>query len=558
MVQSGIKPQEALDKLMPFERLLTEISTLFINLPADRINNEIASAQKRICELLDIDRSTLFLSSQDDPGILLLAHIHQPSDFPPPPERLNAKDHFPWTVRKILEGETFGISKMTELPAAAGRDLESFGLYGTKSGVYVPLSVGKGPVFGVLTFAVTREERDWSKRVMQQFQLVAQIFANALARERSERKLYESEQRLRLITNALPVLIAYVDADLRYRFNNDAYRAWFGVSPGEAFGRHIREVAGEEFFQAARPHLERALSGERVRCALDVETAAGRPLSVEAVYVPDLGGHDGKVRGIYVLAIDVTERNLAQREAQRLHDELLHAGRISTLGELAGVLAHEINQPLSAIMSNAQAARRYLSSPTPDLEEVKGIIDDIIKEDARASDVISRMRAFLRKSKMEFEPLSLNSIFRDIVMLVKGDATRRDIEIDLDLDPRLPPVRGDKIQLQQVALNLVLNAFDSLNEQTRRKRRVQIRTCPQNAQVLAAVEDNGIGMAGGDAEKIFEHFYTTKTEGLGMGLSICRSIIARHQGHIWAEDQRDEGATFYFSLPAASAQKKDQ
>jgi two-component system sensor kinase FixL len=209
-------------------------------------------------------------------------------------------------------------------------------------------------------------------------------------------------------------------------------------------------------------------------------------------------------------------------------------------------------------MSNAQAARRYLSSPTPDLEEVKGIIDDIIKEDARASDVISRMRAFLRKSKMEFEPLSLNSIFRDIVMLVKGDATRRDIEIDLDLDPRLPPVRGDKIQLQQVALNLVLNAFDSLNEQTRRKRRVQIRTCPQNAQVLAAVEDNGIGMAGGDAEKIFEHFYTTKTEGLGMGLSICRSIIARHQGHIWAEDQRDEGATFYFSLPAASAQKKDQ
>ncbi len=553
MVQSGIKPHEALDELMPFERLLTEISTLFINLPADQINNEIASAQKRICELLDIDRSTLFLSSQDDPGILLLTHMHQPPDLPPPPACLNAKDHFPWTVRKILGGETFAISKMTELPAEAGRDRENFGLYGTRSGVYVPLSIGSGPVFGVLAFAVTREERDWSKRVVQQFQLVAQIFANALARERSERKLVESEQRLRLITNALPVLIAYVDVELRYRFNNDAYRAWFGVSPDEALGRHIREVAGEGFFQAARPHLERALSGERVRCALDVATAAGRPLSVEAIYVPDVGGHDAKVRGIYVLAIDVTERNLAQREAQRLHDELLHAGRISTLGELAGVLAHEINQPLSAIMSNAQAAKRYLRASTPDLEEVKGILDDIIKEDARASDVINRMRAFLRKSKMEFAPLSLNSVFRDIVMLVKGDAMRRDIKIDLDLDPRVPPVRGDKIQLQQVALNLVLNAFDSLNEQTRRKRRVQIRTYPQNAQVLAAVEDNGIGMAVGDAEKIFDHFYTTKTEGLGMGLSICRAIIARHQGHIWAENQRDEGATFYFSLPAASA-----
>jgi len=442
---------------------------------------------------------------------------------------------------------------MTELPAEAGRDRENFGLYGTKSGVYVPLSIGKGPVFGVLAFVLTREERDWSQRAVQQFQLVAQIFANALARERSERKLVESEQRLRLITNALPVLIAYVDGDLRYRFNNDAYRVWFGFRPEEAFGRHIREMIGEKFFLCARPYLERALSGERVQCALDVETAAGRPLSVEAIYVPDIGERDGSVRGIYVLAIDVTERNLAQQEAQRLHGELLHAGRISTLGELAGALAHEINQPLSAIMSNTQAVKRYLSAPAPDLEEVKGILDDIIKEDARASEVINRMRAFLKKAKMEFEPLDLNSVLRDIVMLVKGDAMRRDIKVDLGLDPLLPLVRGDRIQLQQVVLNLVLNAFESLNGQPLRKRCVQIRTGLKNSQVLAAIEDNGTGLSVEDAEKAFQPFYTTKTEGLGMGLSICRSIILRHQGHIWAENNPGEGTTFYFSLPAVSA-----
>ena len=355
MAQSEIKSHEGLDELLPFERLLTEISTLFINLPGYQIGNEIASAQKRICELLDIDRSALLQASQDDLGMLLFTHI--------------------------------------------------------------------------------------------------------------------------------------------------------------------------------------------------LSTAGSH--STEAIYVPDVGEHDGSLRGVYVMAIDVTERNLAQQEAQRLHDELLHAGRISTLGELAGVLAHEINQPLSAIMSNTQAIKRYLSAPTPDLEEVKEILNDIIKEDARASEVINRMRAFLKKSKMEFEPLDLNSVLRDIVMLVKGDAMHRNIKVDLGLDPLLPLVRGDRIQLQQVTLNLVLNAFESLSEQPLRKRCVQIRTGLKNSQVLAAVEDNGIGLSVEDAEKAFQPFYTTKTEGLGMGLPFCRSIILRHQGHIWAENNPGEGTTFYFTLPAA-------
>ena len=189
MAQSGIKSHEELDELAPFERLLAEISTLFINLPADQIGNEIVAAQKRICELLDLDRSALLLTAQDDPGMLLLTHVHQPPGSPSPPDRLNARDFFPWTVPKILGGETIAISKMTELPAEACRDRNSFDLYGTKSAVYVPLSVGKGPVFGVVGFVVTRGERDWSKRVVQQFQLVAQIFANALARKHADHEI---------------------------------------------------------------------------------------------------------------------------------------------------------------------------------------------------------------------------------------------------------------------------------------------------------------------------------------------------------------------------------
>ncbi len=729
-VQSGIEPHIGLEELSPFERLLTEISTLFINLPADRIDQEIDSAQSRICKLLEIDRSTLWVASADDPGTLELAHLYQPPGLPVPPAHMSGTEFFPWTTQKVLEGETFAISKMAELPEEARRDRESFAFFGTKSGVYVPLSVGKGPVFGLVSFAVTGEERQWSNKAVKQFQLVAQIFANALSRERADSSLQErlqfeemladvtahfiklppdqmdgaivdvlrrvceclgldlcalwqwsvdppglltlthiyrslegpplpepmdaeayfpwsreqvaagrivavgsmadlppeaardaesyshfgikstcvfplaagdgpplgalgfntlrteyrwgetllkrlqlvaqifthaltrklsegtivqSEQRLRLITNALPVLIAYVGADLRYRFNNDAYRVWFGVGPEEAFGRHIREVIGEGFFQAAMPYIERALSGERVRCALDVETFAGRPLSLEAIYVPDVGER-GEVRGIYVLAMDVTERNLAQQESRRLQDELFHAGRVSTMGELAATLAHEINQPLSAIMSNAQAARRYLAAPSPDLEEVRDILGDIVKEDARASEVINRLRGFLRKEKITREPLDLNAVFREVVMLLNSDAARRSIKVALNLDPHLPGVQGDRIQLQQVALNLVLNAFDAMPEGPGLKRGVVIRTWRQDSEVLAAVSDTGRGLYAAESGKIFNAFYTTKPHGLGMGLSICRSILNGHHGRIWAENNPDRGATFYFSLPAATSQ----
>ena len=157
----------------------------------------------------------------------------------------------------------------------------------------------------------------------------------------------------------------------------------------------------------------------------------------------------------------------------------------------------------------------------------------------------------LKKGKTEFEPLDLNLIFKEVVGLLHSDAVIRDVKIDFELDPLLPLVRGDRIQLQQVALNLVLNAFEAMNERPRGERRVQIRTGLKDSQVLAAVTDNGTGVTTGDAEKVFQPFYTTKTQGLGMGLSISRSIIIRHQGRIWAENNPGGGTTFYFSLRAA-------
>jgi formate hydrogenlyase transcriptional activator len=181
--------EQALKERLKFETLLAELSAHFVNLPADLIDSEIGDAQRRICEHLGLDRSSLWQASEREPGVLLLTHIHQPPEILTPPARVNGWDFFPWTVQKIVGGETVTISKMTDLPPEAASDRENFRAYGAKSGVYVPLSVGEGPAFGVLAFAVTREERSWPETVVMGFKLIAQVFANALARKRTDEQL---------------------------------------------------------------------------------------------------------------------------------------------------------------------------------------------------------------------------------------------------------------------------------------------------------------------------------------------------------------------------------
>jgi len=609
MAQSGIKPHVELHELLPFERLLAEISTFFINLPADQIDNEIKAAQRRMCEFLGLDRSSLGQVSERDHRVLPLTHVHQPEGSALP-EGLNGIEFFPWTAQKVLAGQTVTINKMSDLPPEAERDRESFGLYGTKSAVVVPLSIGGRTPIGVLTFSVLREERDWPKTVVQQFQLVAQIFANALSRKQTEKSLEERLQFEMLLADISARFInlpsdsvdgAIEDAQRRVceclGLDLCALWQWSADAPGLLTMTHIyrsqegpplpEPMDAQEYFPWCQLQLE---AGKIIAVSSMVELSAEaardmenfRYLGIKSCLTFPLSLGDGPPIGVLgfntmraertwpetivkrlqlvtqiftnALARERAERKLVKSE-QRLRlmqDELLHAGRISTMGELAGALAHEINQPLSAIMSNAQAARRYLAAATPDLEEVKEILNDIVKDDARAGDVVHHLRAHLKKTKTASEPLDLNLIFREVVGLLRSDAVIRDVKVSSELDPMLPLVQGDRIELQQVALNLILNAFEAMNEQPNGDRQVLIRTGLKDSRVLAAVTDNGNGIPIEDAEKIFKPFYTSKPQGLGMGLSICRSIINRHHGRLWAENNPDRGATFYFSLPVSA------
>jgi two-component system, NarL family, sensor kinase len=254
--------EEALKERLKFETLLAELSAHFVNLPADRIDSNIEDAQRRICELLDLDRSTLWQMAEREPGTLLLTHIHRPSGSLSPPERMNGNDLFPWITQKVLKGEAVILSKLTDLPPKAVRDRENLLAFGTKSDVVVPLSVGEGPVFGMLTFAVMGEERSWPETVVKGFKIIAQVFANALARKRSDQLLRESAEVNRVTFDQAAVGIAHVGIDGHWLRVNDKLCAIVGYPREELLQLTFQDITYPDDLEIDMEYVRQVLSGE--------------------------------------------------------------------------------------------------------------------------------------------------------------------------------------------------------------------------------------------------------------------------------------------------------
>ncbi len=279
-----------------------------------------------------------------------------------------------------------------------------------------------------------------------------------------------------------------------------------------------------------------------------------RYFHVQAVPILSSGGDVGEWIGA---AVDITEQKDAALAVQRHRDELAHVARISTMGELAASLAHELNQPLTAILSNAQAAQRFLAANPADVEEIRVILQEIVDDNKRASEVIRRMRELVKKGQLEVASLELADVIRDVVLLIHSDAVLHNVNIMVETAPDSPRIQGDRVQLQQVLLNLLLNAFQAMKDSAVDERQVTVRSQLANDghTVIVAVRDRGVGLKGNQLEKMFQPFYTTKSDGLGMGLAISRSIIEAHGGRLWAENNPDRGATLYFSVPVAGEVK---
>jgi PAS domain S-box-containing protein len=376
-------------------------------------------------------------------------------------------------------------------------------------------------------------------------------------RKRVEDALQARERTLHQLLDLLPIAVYVCDAcGIIERYNRRAVAIWGrepGASEEDRFGGACRiyTIDGVHLPHGTGP-MAQVL---RTRVPLSnqefvIERPDGSRRTAMVNMIP-LVDEQGTVTGAIGCLTDITERKLVEAELQQQRQVLAHLTRVATLGELSGALAHELNQPLTSILANAQAAQRFLDGDSVDLAEVREILRDIVSEDRRAGEVIRRLRALLRKGETQPQPLDINHVLNEVLRLAHGELLAHGVTVTAALTPDLPAVRADRVGLQQVLLNLIMNACDAMRTNETAHRRLTVVTATESeVAVRVEITDRGAGIPCDGLDRVFEPFFTTKEQGLGLGLGICRSIIAAHGGRLWATNNTDRGATFCFVLPA--------
>jgi PAS domain S-box-containing protein len=373
-------------------------------------------------------------------------------------------------------------------------------------------------------------------------------------RQKAEAALRESEERLR---NAQR--LAHVGT---WEWDVKTNRVFCSGEIHQVFAIPLPSTPDySEFFQAVEPQ-DRERLGETIRNALSVEKGPRflefqitrpdgdvRTVAWTCEVYRDDGGSPVRMSGALQ---DITDQKRAEATLRRSLDEIAHLNRVAAMGELTASMAHELNQPLAAILSNAQAATRFLDAKPPDLEQIRECLTDIVAADKRAGEVIKRLRKLLKKDEFQASMVDLNEVVGDVIRLIRNDALLRGVSVVFEPSSGLPSVFGDRIQLYQVVLNLTVNGLEATGEQPSGARWLIVRTAVgPDGGVLLTVRDSGKGIAEADLARVFEPFFTTKQEGLGMGLSISRSIVQAHGGRIWAENALEDGAIFSCVWPVA-------
>jgi PAS domain S-box-containing protein len=380
---------------------------------------------------------------------------------------------------------------------------------------------------------------------------ISVLFLNLARRRRAEKDARESEERLSLATGAANIGI--------WMRNLSEDRVWVSPNWCHLFGVPVGTVVYYQTFLQRVHRDDRELVNRAMQHALKHRTDY---IADYRVVLPDgserwlasrgrlYSENNGKPERIGGVAIDITERKLAEAQVRELQKQLARASRVSMMGQLATSIAHELNQPLGAILLNAEAAGILLNQEPLPLNELRAALGDIYKDDQRAGEVIRRMRALLLQHEFERHPLEVNRLAEEVLHLVNGDATSRSIEITTKLSPQLPVVEGDRVHLQQVLLNLILNAMEAVSRQPLERRRLLVGTSlAADDAVEMTVSDSGPGIEPASLPHLFDPFFTTKKSGIGMGLSIADKIVKAHHGRIWAENHPTGGAIFHVVLP---------
>jgi PAS domain S-box-containing protein len=416
--------------------------------------------------------------------------------------------------------------------------------------------INQGKLSGILYLENNLAPRVFTPDRVTVLKVLASEAAISLENSRLYRDLEDRERKIRRLVDANIIGICVADLEGRVIEANDAFLGmlgydredlvssrirWTELTPPEWRERDVRTLAELRSTGTVQPFEKEYLRKDGSR----VPVLVGGALFKE-------GGNEGVA---YIL--DLTERKRAEAAARdsdlryrQVQMELAHANRVATMGQLTGSIAHEVNQPITAMVIGAQTALRRLDRQPPDPEQVRQSFAQIVKYGTRAGEVVGRIRDLIKKAPSRQDLLEINVLVREVIELTRTEAMKNRVSVKAELAEGLPFIRGDRVQLQQVMLNLIINAVEAMSDISGGARELLISTAKaESGDVLVVVRDSGPGLAPAARERIFDTFYTTKTTGLGMGLSICRSIVEAHRGRLWASANEPRGATFQFTLP---------
>jgi PAS domain S-box-containing protein len=399
--------------------------------------------------------------------------------------------------------------------------------------------------------------RDPKGRILKWYGVHTDIHDRRVAEEERAAQLaevYRARELTRHVFETSPDAMVVIGRDYRYQRVNPVYGRNWKVPPESIVGRHVSDLFGDEVFeQTIKPKLDRCFAGEQVSYAEWFENASGR-FYYSVIYAPVRLG-SGQPESALSIARDLTDHMLASEALRDAEAALARVNRVTTLGVLAASIAHEVNQPLGAMITSAAACARWLGAEPPEMEKARSALQRITADGRRAGQVVDRIRALVNRQAPRRSPVDVNEAILEVIALTRDEVRRNAITLDSSLAGDLPLIEGDRVQLQQVVLNLLVNAIEAMSSDTSadsdsRPRALAISSARDGADAVRVdVSDSGPGVDASQADRLFEAFHTTKQDGIGMGLSISRSIVEAHGGRLWVEPNTPHGARFVFSLP---------
>lgn len=549
-VDHELRRERAASRRLRFESLLLRLSAEFVNLQAGAVYRRIACWLQRLAELIEVERASLWEMPLGGSDIRCL-HFHSAPGTAPPDREL-LRRHCDLIRGAYTSRTTAGRFRAAgELRARPVEGRASRLRLDARSALLVPLLAGSS--LWIVALASVRRRRAWSRSTIRRLTLIGEIFAQAVLRQRAENARRLSEERFRGAFEHSAIGMAIVSLDGSLLDSNASLSRILGYSQSEFRGMTLQALTHPDDLPAYLEHLHRALDGEIDHFALEKRCYNRDGHEVLALLTASpVRGSAGQPLCLIVQLQDLSERAHAQCEIESLRSQLTHAGRLSILGQLAASLAHELLQPITAALADAEAARAHAATRT-DADDLMTCLGDIVENIGRAGAVVNRTRGLLRREPAPQRALDVNQLARDVAQVMRGELVSRGVRLVMHLDPACPQIEGDPVALQQIIMNLILNGAEASQNTPPSARELIVTTSHSDQEVWIAVSDHGTGIAPQLLPRLFEPFFTTKPGGIGMGLAICSGIARAHGGRLSAENNPGAGMTFRLLLPVHCA-----